>query len=102
MDQRLAGIATEIHADGVVNRRDAASAMRCHGQRLLVPKTEEKRGAPCDGDGGRAGEGGRGGEGGDVGGGLGGGGSRDAAGARSNVVRCLDAATAGARASRGV
>src|SRR5712675_1414819 len=92
MDQRLAGVAAEIHADGVVDRRDAASAMSCHGQRLLVPKTEEKRVPPCNGAGGRGGEGG---------GGVGGGGSRVAAGARSYVVRCWDAATGGA-CSRGV
>ena len=72
MNQRLAGVAAEIHADGVVDRRHAASAMRCHGQRLLLPKTEEKRVAPCDGACGR------GGEGGDVGGG-----SRATTGARS-------------------
>ena len=53
MNQRLAGVAAEVHADGIVDRRDAASAMSCHGQRLLVPKTEEKRAAPCDGDGRR-------------------------------------------------
>src|SRR5712671_4197733 len=67
--------------------------MRCHGQRLL-PKTEEKRVAPCDGADGR------GGEGGDVGGG--GGGSRPAAGARSYAVRCWEAATGVVRVSRGV
>src|SRR5215475_16066550 len=60
-----------------------------------MPKTEEKRVAPCDGAGGR-GEGG-----GDGGGGEGGGGSRVAAGKRSYVVRCCDAVT-GAWVSRGV
>src|SRR5436305_10703715 len=96
MDQRLAGVAAEIHADGIVDRRHAASAMRCHGQRLLVPKTEENRVAPCEGACGR------GGEGGEVGGEAGGGGSRDAAGARSYVVRCWDAATGVACDCRGV
>src|SRR6478735_5251856 len=95
MNQRLARVAAEIHADGIVDRRNAASAMRCHGQRLLV-KTEEKRVAPCDGACGR------GGEGGDVGGGAGGGGSRPAAGKRSYAVRCWDAATGVACDSRGV
>ena len=95
MNQRLAGVAAEIHADGVIDRRDAASAMRCHGQRLL-PKTEENRVAPC------AGAGGRGGEGGDVGGGVGGGGSRPAAGRRSYAVRCWEAATGVVCVSRGV
>ena len=57
VDQRLARIATEIHADRIVDGRDAATAMLGHDQRLLVPKTEEKRGAPCvepagDADGG--------------------------------------------------
>ncbi|MET4792526.1 hypothetical protein ABIF64_004704 [Bradyrhizobium japonicum] len=65
VNQRLAGIAAEIHADGIVDRRHAASAMPGH-QRLLVPNTEEKRGAPCEGAAGRGG-------GGD---GAGGGGSR--------------------------
>src|SRR5882672_4650907 len=96
MNQRLAGVAAEIHADGIVDRRNAASAMRCHSQRLLVPKTEEKRVAPCDGACGRGGEGGA------VGGGIGDGGSRTAAGARSYVVRCWDAATGVACGSRGV
>src|SRR6267154_156707 len=48
MHQRLARIATEIHADGIVDRRDAASTMHRHDQRLLEPKTEEKRIAPCE------------------------------------------------------
>src|SRR5437660_12636316 len=95
MNQRLAGVTAEVHADGIVDRCDAASAMRCHGQRLLVPKTEEKRVAPCDGACGR------GSEGGDVGG-VGGGGSRTVAGARSYAVRCWDAATGGVWGSRGV
>ena len=55
--------------------RDAASAMPGHGQRLLLPKTDEKRVAPCDGAAG-----GRGGGEGGVGDG---GGSRVTAGARS-------------------
>src|SRR5258708_23127936 len=46
MHQRLARIATEIHADGIVDRRDAASAISGHGQRLLEPNTEENRIAP--------------------------------------------------------
>src|SRR3954469_10736195 len=97
MHQRLAGVAAEIHADRIVDRGDAASAMGCHGQRLLVPKTEEKRVAPCDGACGRGGEGG-----GVVGGGIGDGGSRTAVGARSYVVRCWDAAIGGTCGSRGV
>src|SRR6266704_2126964 len=57
MHQRLARIATEIHADGIVDRRDAASTMHGHDQRLLEPKTEEKRIAPCEaGCGAGAGE----------------------------------------------
>jgi hypothetical protein len=48
MNQRLAGVAAEVHADGIVDRGDAASAMSGHGQRLLVPKTERKRVAPCE------------------------------------------------------
>lgn len=77
MNQRLARIAAEVHADGIVDRGDAASAMFCHGQRLLVPKTEEKRAAPCEGDGAC-------GRGGGVGGvGAGGGGWIVAGGARS-------------------
>ncbi|KRQ06997.1 hypothetical protein AOQ73_12635 [Bradyrhizobium pachyrhizi] len=59
-----------------------------HGQRLLVPKTEEKRVAPCDGAPGRGGGDDGGGE---EGGGSGG--SRVAAGARSYVVRCWDGAS---------
>ena len=47
MDQRLARIAAEIHADRIIDGGDAASAMFRHDQRLLVPKTEEKRAAPC-------------------------------------------------------
>src|SRR5258707_4006763 len=46
MHQRLARIATEIHADGIIDRRDAASAISSHGQRLLEPNTEENRIAP--------------------------------------------------------
>jgi len=62
-----------------------------------VPKTEEKRVAPCDGALGRGGGGdGGGGDGG------GGGGSRVAAGARSYVVRCWDGTAGGACVSRGV
>src|ERR1019366_4332173 len=62
MHQRLARIATEVHADGIVDRRDAASAMPGHGQRLLEPNTEENRTAPCEagcgaGGGGAAGGG---------------------------------------------
>ena len=67
MNQRLARIAAEIHADRIIDGRDAAPAMLGHGQRLLVPKTEEKRGAPCvDPAGGGGGGGGalRGGGGG--------------------------------------
>ena len=60
MHQRLARIAAEIHADGIVDRRDAASAMPGHGQRLLEPNTEENRIAPCEGGCG-AGAGGTGG-----------------------------------------
>ena len=57
VDQRLARIAAEIHADRIVDGRNPATAMLAHDQRLLVPKTEEKRGAPCvepagDADGG--------------------------------------------------
>ena len=58
MDQRLARIAAEIHADRIIDSRDAASAMLRHDQRLLVPKTEEKRRAPCvDPAGGATGDG---------------------------------------------
>jgi len=49
MHQRLAGIAAEVHADGIIDRCNAASTMPGHSQRLLVPKTEEKRVAPCGG-----------------------------------------------------
>src|SRR5207244_6982350 len=83
MHQRLARVAAEIHADGVVDRRDAASTMSCHGQRLLVPKTEEKRVAPWDGACGRGGgedEGGVGGGGGGEAGEEAGGGSYGARG----------------------
>ncbi len=62
--QRLARVAAEIHPDRVVNRGHAPSAMPGHGQRLLVPKTEENRVTPCrvwaglgDGGGARAGAG---------------------------------------------
>jgi len=58
MDQRLARITAEIHADRIVDGRDAASAMVRHDQRLLVPKTEEKRRTPCvDSAGGVTGDG---------------------------------------------
>ena len=46
MDQRLARIAAEIHADRIIDGGDAGTAMLGHDQRLLVPKTEEKRGVP--------------------------------------------------------
>src|SRR5579863_8948350 len=58
MDQSLAGVAAEIHADRVIDRGDAAPAMLghfCH--RLLVPNTEENRGAPWDDPVGAAGAG---------------------------------------------
>ena len=59
MNQRLARIAAEIHADRIIDGRDATPAMFGHCQRLLVPKTEEKRGAPCvEPDDGAAGGGG--------------------------------------------
>jgi hypothetical protein len=47
MDQSLARVAAEIHADRIIDGRDAATAMLGYDQRLLVPKTDEKRGAPC-------------------------------------------------------
>ena len=46
VNQRLTRIAAEIHADRIIDGGDAAPAMLGHDQRLLVPKTEEKRGAP--------------------------------------------------------
>ena len=60
--QRLARIAAQIHADRIVDRRHAFSAMLAH-QRLRVPNTEEKRAAPCcvaGADGGAGGGGGAG------------------------------------------
>src|SRR5258708_37204959 len=69
MHQRLARIATEIHADGIIDRRDAASAISSHGQRLLEPNTEENRIAPWAAGCGA----GAGATGGGVGGGGGGG-----------------------------
>src|SRR4029079_5853293 len=92
MHQRLAGVAAEIHADGIVDRGNAASAMPGHGQRLLVPKTEEKRAAPCDGACGRGGGG--------VG--VGGGGWVATGGARSKLVRCCEAAARWGAGSCGV
>ena len=96
MHQRLAGIAAEIHADGIIDRRHAASAMPGHAHRLLVPKTEENRVAPCDGAGGAGG-----------GGGGGAGGRRRLAAARLRravvrraLLRCQRAAASAA--SRGV
>ena len=67
MNQCLARIAAQIHADRIIDGGDAAPAMLGHDQRLLVPKTEEKRGAPWvdpAGDGAGAGGALRGGGGG--------------------------------------
>src|SRR5277367_6112448 len=96
MDQRLARIAAEIHADRIVDGGDAASAMLGHDQRLLVPETEEKRAAPCvDPAGDRAGGGGA-----LRGGGAGGAGCGGAAAAgRSYATRC--GVLAGARVGAG-
>ena len=58
MDQRLARVAAEIHANRIIDGGDAAPAMLGHGQRLLVPKTDEKRGAPWVEPAGDAGGGG--------------------------------------------
>ena len=46
MDQRLGRVAAEIHPGRVVDGRDAASPMLGH---VIppVPKTDEKRIAPC-------------------------------------------------------
>jgi len=69
MDQRLARVAAEIHADWIIDRRYAASAELRH-HRLLAPNTDENRIAPCDGAAG-GGEGGAGGRVGSGGGGVG-------------------------------
>ena len=61
MNQRLRGIAAQVHADGIVDRRKSASAMQGH-QRLLKPERDEKRNAPCRGVS-MAGAGGAGGTG---------------------------------------
>src|SRR4029077_11861587 len=94
MHQRLTRIAAEVHADGIVDGRDAASAMPGHDYRLLEPNTEENRIAPCEGCCG-AGVG-------EAGGGAGGwdgcGWTPDC-GARSYVVRCCAAGRAGAKES---
>ena len=58
MNQRLAWITAEIHPDRIIDGSDAPPAMFGHDQRLLVPKTEEKRAAPwVDPAGGGAGTG---------------------------------------------
>src|SRR5258707_12812902 len=98
MHQRLARIATEIHADGIIDRRDAASAISSHGQRLLEPNTEENRIAPwAAGCGAGAGA---------TGGGVGGCGGWGPAGrrARSEGVGCCPGGptgTGGGPAGRG-
>src|ERR1700733_8919831 len=47
MDQRLTRIAAKIHPDRIIDGSNATSAMFGHDQRLLEPKTEKKRTAPC-------------------------------------------------------
>src|ERR1700740_1558059 len=97
MHQRLTGIAAEIHADGIIDRRHAASAMPCHDQRLLEPNTEENRIAPCEGCCGVGG-----GEAGGGAGGCGGWAWVAGCGARSYGVRCCAAVRAGANGSGAV
>ena len=75
MDQRLARVAAQIHADRIIDCRDATTAMLGHDQRLRVPKTEEKRGAPCVEPAGDAAGGGGALRGGAAGGGVWGGGA---------------------------
>src|SRR6478752_911109 len=93
MNQGLARVAAEVHADWVIHRRHAASAKLGH-HLLLAPNTDENRIAPWDGAAAGGGEGG--------GWGVGRSGSGGGGAGRSYTVRCWPAGRLTRIGSRGV